>query len=291
MKKKVLIVETSEEECRTLEKLFSKKSYEVITCSNGIDALKELNKTSVDLAVSNVEQMCNLISEIKENIALSVPHELRTPLVPILGYSEMLLELGKSSGSIQIEEYSLAINKSANRLKSTIEKFLIYSGLHYELPLTTDNCIINVSINYIKAVASSITTTENKKDSSQNIREIFDFNIEESSLKIDESFFDICIKEIIENAIKFSESYPQIIIEGRILEDHYELSISNTGSYFSSDEIKNISIFKQRNPDKRGSGLGLPIVKKIIEFFGGKLKIESEKWGLTTVKLLMLIPK
>ncbi|MCX6170181.1 MAG: hybrid sensor histidine kinase/response regulator [Ignavibacteriales bacterium] len=226
--------------------------------------------------------------DIREIIALSVPHELRTPLTPILGYSEMMVEYSKSISQKEIEEMGLAIQESALRLRTTIEKFILFSNIQYELGELYENSILkNNSVKEITARVLNVVHEEKKHTKKMVKTEI---EIDESPLKIDEFYFDALMKELTENAFKFSFPNTTIKVLGKNKTDLYELSFENIGKGFTKEQIEKINIFnKQYDKTMPGSGLGLPIVKKIVEFFDGNLKIQCLPESATRVTIQLPI--
>ncbi|MEI7812698.1 MAG: response regulator [Ignavibacteria bacterium] len=226
-------------------------------------------------------------NKIKENIAFSVEHELRTPLTPIIGYSGMMNEDVQSLTTEEIKDMSAIILKSALRLHSRIEKFVLFSSLQYELTGLNPN-IINNTAEDIEDLVNIIAKEERKiKDGVIELESV----IEKSQLKINESCLGICIKELIENACKFSNSNSMIKITGENKSEFYELSFENTGMEFNFNQIINITLFNKQDPSFIGSGLGLPIVKKIAEYFSGRLKIVTNKQKHTIVSIQIPIAK
>jgi two-component system, sensor histidine kinase and response regulator len=230
---------------------------------------------AVETRLKKKEFIKERLDEIKENIALSVPHELNTPLFPILGFSEILVENAKSLNSDEIEEMGTKIKFSASRLRRSIEKFILFSSLQNELNgLRKRKTLFANSVKDIESLVNVIAGEESKiKNGVVELKS----SIKDSPLKIDESYFAICIKELLENACKFSEPNSKIKVVGKIKDKFYDLTFENDGSGLGADQLNNINIFnKQFNPSVTGSGLGLPIVKKIMEFFGGGIRMESK---------------
>jgi signal transduction histidine kinase len=194
----------------------------------------------------------------------------------------MMIEDAKSLTSKEIEEMGVTILASALRLKTSLEKFILYSSLHYELnDLKNNNSLkYNVVENLEDIIQNAVA---GEKNYTSGIIDL-ETEIEKGRIKINEAYFTICVKELVENAFKFSDPDTKVKISGKNKTDYYELSFENKGAWLTSDQIKKINVLnKQFDPTLPGSGLGLPIVKKIIKFFGGKLKVASGPNKITTV--------
>ncbi|MGA7721749.1 MAG: response regulator [Ignavibacteriaceae bacterium] len=238
----------------------------------------------VEIKLKKKEFIKEQLNKIKENIALAVPHELRTPLTPIIGYSGMMLDDAKFLSVNEIEEMSSIIITSALRLNRSIEKFIQFASIQYELnEISGDK---SLKFNTSESIEYLILKIVKEEQNYTNGRTKLELEIEDSRLKIDEFYFNICIKELVENAFKFSGPDSVVKIKGENKNNNYELFFENTGGGFAADQIKKISVFnKQYDLTMPGSGLGLPIVKKIIEYFGGNLEIVNEPHGTTRVTI------
>lgn len=240
----------------------------------------------VRIRLKKVERLNEKLHEIKENIALSVPHELRTPLTPILGYSGMMIDNADTFTQDDIVDMGKKINSSALRLRTSIEKFILYSSIHYELN-NLQNC--STSINTTEDVESTIHKAALEDANYSNNVVGLETNIQVGRVNIPESYFFICVKELLQNAFKFSEPQSKVIVTGTIEDKFYSTMITNKGVAITNDQIRKISLFnKQYDPTLPGSGLGIPIVKKIVNHFGGNLSISSD--NKDTTKIIIQFP-
>lgn len=214
------------------------------------------------------------IAEMKENIALSIPHELRTPLTPIIGYSEMLIEDAPSLTCEEIIEMGKNIMSSALRLKTSVEKFILYSSLHYELNnFRRDSSIKNFTDEIEVSILQVVLEEYNYTNGIIGI----ETSLESARLNIAEPYYKICLKELVQNSFKFSKPNTKVKIRGKIEDNYYLLSLENHAHEFTGEQIKKIDLFnKQYDPTLPGSGLGLPIVKKIVDYFNGEVLISCD---------------
>lgn len=216
----------------------------------------------------------NKLNKLFIDIYKFIPQELRSPLFPILGYSQLLLTENENLDSKEIKKLAERINYSGYRLLNRIEKFMIA----YELEILKDKdkikfqqreCIINE--NFLLGILTEHYLVKGNLDN-------IDLKIEESILLIDPKYLKIIVSELIENAYKFSTPPNKIIIISKKVHTRYNLTFSNTGFGMKKEEILNIAAFQQFNKEQNnqsGNGLGLSIVQKILKLFDGKLNIES----------------
>lgn len=229
--------------------------------------------STVDIRLKKSYSHNNRLEALSKNIALYVPHELRTPLVSILGYSEILKEEYSSLSNNQVVEMLDSINYSGQRLLERIEKFILYSEL-----LTTD-----VKNNSSPNEFCNILSSEIEIDITQYLREEMKerevkFNISEAVVKIPQRYVNFILRELIQNALKFSPKDTNVLIEGRVNNSNYILTVTDHGYGLSKNQIQEISPFRQFDRQKHqqvGNGLGLVIIKRIIDIFSGSINIDS----------------
>lgn len=223
------------------------------------------------------------IDEIRDSISKYVPHELRTPLVSILGYSQIILSEIESLEQNEVFDMVERINLGAKRLHNRIEKFIQLSDLE---PVNKDiwfgeDSISNIDNGLIKDVIDIHYFIKERLDD-------IEINIEPAIIKIPGRYLKNIIKEILENAVKFSEYGKPIKTKGYKVENAFYLEVRDSGIGMSENEINRIGAFQQFRREfyqKEGNGLGLIYVKKILQIIGGNLSIESYKNQYTFVKM------
>lgn len=221
--------------------------------------------------------------KIQKSIALYVPHELRTPLVSIMGYADLLLSEFNEIDSESAIEMISHIQGSAMRLNETIEKFLIYSELVLEngeksAPSSEKG---NVLINE-HAIIEIISDKLIKYERNNDLR----VEVESSELNLNRSHFQFMINQLADNAFKFSKRGSSVKIFGIKDGENYRLSFNDCGIGMTKEQIHSISAFNQHERFRRqqeGNGLGLVTIKKILELNKRGMKIFSEPDKFTKV--------
>ncbi len=219
-----------------------------------------------------------VLSNLKENIIKYVPHELRTPLVSILGCSDLMLDeidtLTLSESKLMVE----TIKKAGLRLSEWVEKFVFYAEVEANSTFyknnnneENDECDINDLIwedNFNQNLAWSARKNDIK------------IELENAKIKIRKTNLDFLIKELVENSAKFSEPGSIIKVSGVKNGKYYKITCSDEGIGFNDAYIKRITAFQQyerENMQQYGNGLGLAIVNKIIRASQGEIDLKSKK--------------
>jgi two-component system cell cycle sensor histidine kinase PleC len=216
-------------------------------------------------------------SVAKSRFLATMSHELRTPLNAILGFSEVMKgELFGPHSVAAYKEYSSDINASGQHLLALINEILDLSRVEagrYELkedaislPFIVDDCKHLLSL---RAEKRGITVTT-----------IIERDL--PRLWADERAVRQVTLNLLTNAIKFTPQGGQVFIKvGWTASGGQYLSIRDTGTGIPPEEIPIVlssfgrGSMAQKNADE-GSGLGLPIVKGLIELHGGSFTLRSE---------------
>lgn len=226
------------------------------------------------------EEVSMEVNNTSKNIASTLPHELNTPLTIISAYSDMLLNNADAMGKEEVKEVAEVIKTSAKRLNKMFNSYLFFVNL-----FTFDKA--NSSLlteNVFSLMRNCIISKPEYKD--EHIEMQFAEN-SDVSLIMNQDHFEKMMCELMDNAIKFSDDVHNIVVKAKRVNDFLEICISNTGAEFKDIDIRNIGAFKQFNRgylEQQGIGLGLGIVKKIMEIYDYQFRIFSNN-GYTQVKL------
>ncbi|MFA6596688.1 MAG: response regulator [Ignavibacteriaceae bacterium] len=247
---------------------------------------------AVELRFKKKDAPIHELEEIRDSLVKRIPHELRTPLVGILGFSELLSEDIESFSKEEILEMIQNIHQTGKRLHTIIEKYLTYAELL--APEVGDRTLEKFLKNSHEIEPEAITYELLKSfEKSDRQKDIF-FEIEKAVVAMSERNFSAVLKELFENAIKFSEKGTPIRVRGIISQENYELGIEDLGTGMLEESMDKIASFRQFEPNQylyNGVGLGLAIVKKIVENTNSTLTIKSKYGGGTMVKVSIPLSK
>lgn len=230
------------------------------------------------------------VDELRVNLSRSLPHELRTPLVAILGFTEHLLDHDRATFPdideiLQIQQH---IHDSAARLQQLIEKYLLYAQLRLlehqpDQRRTWQNVDPTGTAVLIKSVAKKILTNSSRHAD-------VTLNVAEADVPIRDDHLWLIISELLENAIKFSEPGTPIDLTTHVTGDQWQFTISDQGRGMTADQISRIDAYMQFDRqyyEQQGMGLGLIITRLLAELYGGELKIISLPEQGTTVSVTL----
>ncbi len=216
------------------------------------------------------------INKLKTDLFSRTSHELKTPLISIKGFTELLLTVHKAKLDNDVISILEEIRDGSKRLENIIHLLLEGTKLEagqYELNLSEEDLtfLIKFCVNELRGLVrlrnQTITLALHK----------------ELKTKFDkERIYDV-ISNLLVNAIKYTPLEGNIIIQSEIKDDFFIISVKDNGIGFTEEEKS--QVFKQFGKIERygqgwdvdieGTGLGLYITKKIIEIHGGQIWLES----------------
>lgn len=219
--------------------------------------------------------------EIYLDIAAYIPHELRTPLIPILGFTELLSDgLSEFSHDESVDMLE-KISASGHRLHRTIEKFIRYTEI--KLRIGSNGKLRSADLENVMFAGANIELTCNNIVAEQcyrNRKEDINITTENVSLKVSCYDFNFIIHELMENALKFSKPGSEICLKGFVEGNKYVVEVVDNGMGMTKEQLLEIRPFKQHERKKyeqSGNGLGLVTVKGLVEYYKGGFDIVSVK--------------
>ncbi|MBZ9684809.1 CHASE3 domain-containing protein [Clostridium estertheticum] len=232
-----------------------------------INKKNELNKELQKLLVSEDEFIAN------------ISHELKTPLNVIFS-SAQLFEMYCYNGSLddrreKIIKYIDSMKLNSYRLSKLINNIVDSSKIKagfFELHLSNNN---------ITEIIEGIVMSVIDYSDSKGLNIIFDTDIEEKIIGCDPEKIERIVLNLISNAIKFSDKGTEICVNIQDKNEFVEISVRDNGVGIDSnhkdmifDRFKQVNKSLSRNAE--GTGIGLSLVKSIVELHGGKIFVESE---------------
>lgn len=222
------------------------------------------------------------MDDLKESISLSLPHELQTPLVAIMGYAEVLADKFSDGSDNEALEFSEAILQAGLRLNRLIKNFIFYEKLEM---LSIEKNKIDRKKKSTMITHPFLNVISHKVAERYNRQNDLSLNVEQVRAFLPDDYFSVMFEELLDNAFKFSEKGTKVYIESLKDGSFYILKVTDEGRGMTNEQIAGVGAYLQFERDKyeqQGMGLGLTISMKIAEIYGGKLQIQS-KYGKSTM--------
>jgi signal transduction histidine kinase len=212
------------------------------------------------------------VARLKSDFVSNVSHELRTPLSLIRLYAETL-EMGRISGPEKSQEYYTIIRKESERLSALINNILDFSRIEagrkeYDFRETdVAELVKNTLESYRYQIEQNGFTFE------ENIREV-------PPLKVDREAIARSVLNLVNNSLKYSQDRKHIAVNLYPDSGAVKLEVSDHGIGIPSEEQNKIfeKFYRVGDPlvhNTKGSGLGLSLVRHIVEAHGGQVTVDS----------------
>lgn len=244
-----------------------------------------------DIARSQTQQK---LDSLRQSIALSLPHEFRTPLTGIFTSVELLrLVVDDVDNAAEILEIADTIQTSAQRLNRLIQNFLLYS----KLELAThqpDYAEQLVMASREATLEPQIILSHAAMEVAGRVGRAADVQVVADEVAIVCSYFDLekIITELMDNACKFSPPGTPIQLMATEEDGSYHITLTNQGRGMTAEQIENLGGYMQFDRpmyEQQGVGLGLAIARRLVERYGGQLQIHSTPNQNTTVDIILPI--
>ncbi|HMB90404.1 MAG TPA: ATP-binding protein [Rhodothermales bacterium] len=211
------------------------------------------------------------LAELKESFLANISHEFRTPLTGILGFGQLLQE----DVDPDAREFVDIILRNGRRLMSTLNAMVDLSKLHSNY-LEMNPTVFNL-VDEVKQVAQSVSILAQEKDLYLRMRA----TRPEILVRLDRTSLFRVLENLIGNAIKFTHQ-GGVIVEVHGDSEHVYVRVMDSGIGIRNEFLP--FLFEEFNQessglsrDYEGTGIGLSVVKRLIDLMNGSISVDSEK--------------
>jgi len=243
------------------------------------------NRIRTEENLREAKDQAEVANRSKSEFLANVSHELRTPLNAILGFTE-IMQMGMFGplGAPQYHAYAKDVHDSGQLLLDIINDILDLSKIEagrmelFPEPVEARD-VFEACLRLVSGRAQTNGVTL-QSELAANLPKI----------RVDPRALKQMLTNLLTNAVKFTPKGGRILLSARLDGDQVELRVADTGIGIAQKDIaKVLEPFGQAdNPHSRsqqGTGLGLPIVKALVEQSGGSFRLESRVEAGTTVTL------
>lgn len=229
-------------------------------------------------ALRRTEESAKQANRFKSAVLKNLSHAVRTPLTSILGYAEIL----KKRVEGEARKCASRIHESSHRLKET------YSALLELAELEASARELSYERVHVAALVEQVVKAYRAQPKGQEIDLIFDPPTSTCTGQFDRKGLTRIIEELIDNALTFTNPGGTVQIELTPKSEHLYIAVTDTGQGIpSSFQPRLFNAFAQ-GPDtdrswSRGAGIGLTIVKGLVDLMGGTVNVDSERGKGTKV--------
>ncbi len=248
--------------------------------------LREAAENSTDALAFQLEMLDRMeqLGRAQGDFVAKISHELRSPLTSVIGYVELLIDGVPDEPSNEQNRMLSIIERNSRRLLALIEDLLTMSRVE------AGTFELNVGLVDLGELIQQVRDTAEPTMARAKLELVIDLG-PDLSLMGDRDQLERALLNLVSNSVKFTPAGGRMEIRTRTLGEDIAVSVLDTGSGIPVDEQEHLfTRFFRANRSKEqqlpGTGLGLYIVKQIIELHGGVVKVDSSPAGSTFTMLL-----
>jgi PAS domain S-box-containing protein len=230
------------------------------------------------------------MDQMKNEFISTAAHELRTPLTSILGYSELMLDpanMGRFSSEEQ-QDFLQEILSRAETLARIIDDLLSISRIESGQPLSLEISSADISI-VIEKVVQQFQLTSKSHNYELKLLGV------KGLVNVDSGRLQQVLENLLSNAVKYSDEDSLIRVTAEAGRDSYQIIIEDQGiGMLPEQQAKIFEKFYRvdySNTKSSGLGIGMSIVKQIIDGHGGTITIVSNLGEGTRIELSLPLPR
>lgn len=241
--------------------------------SGDLGVLSTTFNDMADVIVDNFDKI-SATDKFRQELIANVSHDLRTPLSVMQGYVETLMMKGKTLAEAEKSQYLTVVHDSAKRLSGLVEQLFQYAKLEANLVTPEKEPFL------INELASDILMAYRLKADERNIHLHIEAPAALPSVFADIALTERVFQNLLDNAFKFTPDGGSITIQLSETSSGIKIQVADTGIGIAPEEQSYIfERYKQAEATKtsqKGMGIGLAIVKKILELHQTTIEVSSE---------------
>jgi signal transduction histidine kinase len=242
----------------------------------------ETRVAHISSEMEKVQKQMERVDKSKSAFISVAAHELKTPLTLIEGYASMMEDLSQQGKTTNLDSLLAGMNTGIDRLRSIVDDMIDVSMI--------DNNLLQLNFQpmqisqMVDALCLELQETIRSRKLTMDIK---DFTGNREWIYMDAPRIMQALRNVINNAIKYTPDGGTIMIDGRSLPGFVEVTVADTGIGISAedqavifekfDQLGRVDLHSSGKTKFKGGGpgLGLPIARGILEAHGGSIWVES----------------
>jgi signal transduction histidine kinase len=240
--------------------------------------LREANDRLAETLVQEqaARQEAQAANALKDQFLMTVSHELRTPLTAIAGWARMLVD--GQVGQDQVAQAHRAIDRNAQAQTRLVEDLLDVEGI------TSGRLRLDVRETSLDEIVQNAVEALGQAAAAKGLHIDLQLTPPHTTIAADPSRLQQVIWNLVSNAVKFTPAGGRVVVSAVRREGSVEIRVSDTGEGIPRDFLPQVfeRFTQHSNSYSRrhsGLGLGLAIVRSLVELHGGEVTVESEGEG------------
>ena len=237
-----------------------------------------------DVEIDYIESTLLGIQELKHNLVTQIAHNFRTPLSSVIGFAEMLVDDRPLSDEQRIE-YARFIQYESVRLSKLIDDLIELSALEQ------GSACLRMRDSVLQTIVSGAVDRIAQFAKVRYVSVKTEWPCDPISMYCDGQKMNQAIYQLLHNAVRLTKPHKEVTVKVAVTDNFAEIEIKDGGPGILENEIP--TLFERfgrkysAEQDPHGSGVGLAIVKHIIDLHGGRIEVFSSSGNGSTFTVHM----
>lgn len=232
-------------------------------------------------------QQMQLQEQFQKRVIHTLSHEFRTPLVAINTGAELLLERGDSLSEDRTKSLLEAIQRGGQRLERLVNDFMLIQQAEAGIAKRLYDSRAQIVV--VSELVREVLESRENRSFSESTRLIIELGASKEKARLYKPQFQEVLLRVFENAAKFSGETSAIEVSLEKGRQELLLSVKDRGIGLASNQVKRaVEIFGQidrETLEQQGGGLGLALVVRYVDIFGGRFALNEREGGGTIANI------
>ena len=261
---------------QSLRKSNNRLVQDMVTLQDERERAEAINEQYIAMAeeLAMARDELEKLNQEKNKFFSIIAHDLRSPFTSLLGYTSLIKQIGDELSAEEVKTYAEHIHDGASRVFKLLENLLEWSRVQMNRIETVPS-----SFNVFDIAARTVDVLEPVANDKQ-----IKIDLEKMDIKAfaDPNQVDTVIRNLVNNAIKFTDAGGKITIQTSANNDVATISVIDTGRGMSDEMAAKLfnlaeNVTTAGTNGEKGTGLGLLMCKELVERNGGKMSVKSKE--------------